>query len=400
MTIKNKKMTSKMKKSKILSVLLLIAIVSSMGVVNNVNAVTGETVLPIPNIDSACTQKIVDEMHEKANDIDNVKAQSLASQNSEFILQIQGKNSTFNSVYNTWNIDVSNCSVTLKDVNAVYVLSDAQGYIKNLVVTLDPSLTRTLGVTEHVGAKYGFSTTSINWAGYELGGSAFTSSTNPTTPTYEGVTTFTVPSVSQPYTGACTTSLPCDVAIWTGLADLQAASNNHLAQAGVDRKIICNPTCTTSTYFWYEFLPALAFQCGGITINTEDSISVTVTNQAKTNPANNNKYNVSMQDLTSGQGCSLTGFVYNDMTSPKYGVFIDERASYPGTSGMATLAQFTSHSMSGNMYYGGSSKSIQTPYNNGWWREDVMINSGNTNIDPGVPSSGLFYQIYVTSTGT
>jgi hypothetical protein len=349
-------------------------------------------------VDSSCQTKMADAMHSKDSTIDKTKAILMAEENSEFTAKTSIYNSTFSGIFNTWSLDTVNCSVTWRDTNIAYSLSDEKGYVKNIVVTLDPSLTEVMNISEHVGGQYGYSFNNINWAGYEFVGSSFTSTTNPTVTTYEGKTTFALPAVSQPWSGACN-SKPCNLAIWTGLEETKGASNTDIVQAGVDRKITCTPTCITNTFFWYQFdTTSNAFQCGGITINTGDSISITVTNQAKTGGPNN-KYNVSMQDLTSGGGCSLTGQIYNDMTAPKYAPFINERAKYPGYD-YSTLAQFTSDTMTGTVYYSSASHSIQDPYNNGWWREDIMKNLGTTNINPGTVSSGAFTQPWSSSAGT
>lgn len=349
-------------------------------------------------VDSACQTKMTDAMHSKAATMNTAKAISMAERDIEFTSKTEGYNRAFNSIINTWSLDTVNCDVTWKDINVAYSLSDEKGYVKNVVVTLDPSLTKVISTSEHVGGQYSFSFNSINWAGYEFAGSSFTSTTDPTVTTYEAITTFTLPAVSQPWSGACN-SKPCNLAIWTGLEETKGASNTDIAQAGVDRKITCTPTCNTNTFFWYQFdTTSNAFQCGGITINTGDSISITVTNQAKTGGPNN-KYNVSMQDLTSGGGCSLTGQIYNDMTAPKYAPFINERAKYPGFD-YSTLAQFTSDTMTGTMYYSSASHSIQDPYNNGWWREDIMKNGSTININPGAVSSGAFTQPWSSSVGT
>ena len=87
------------------------------------------------------------------------------------------------------------------------------------------------------------------------------------------------------------------------------------------------------------------------------------------------------------------------MTAPKYAPFISERPTFFG--GLSRLPEFDSVTMSsGSIYYSGSSKSISTPYSNGWYNEYVMLNDGNENIDVGGVSGGTFTQTYLTSDGT
>jgi hypothetical protein len=179
------------------------------------------------------------------------------------------------------------------------------------------------------------------------------------------------------------------------LEDQAGAGNSHLAQAGTDEKITCT-NCSPSIFFWYEFLPSSAFQCGGITINAGDSITIDVTNEAKTG-GSNTKYDVSMQDTTSGGGCSLTGQSYTSMSTPVYGDFIDERATYTGFSA-STLGKFGSDTITGTMYYSSGSHSITT--SGVAYIQDIMNNGYTDNISVGSISSGQFTQTYQNSDGT
>lgn len=247
-------------------------------------------------------------------------------------------------------------------------------------------------MSEHVGSRHSTTTSSTNWSGYEFSGNSGAS-----TNVYEAKASWSAPSVSEPSSYFCFFK-HCDLSIWPGLEDTLGATNNHLAQAGIESGVYCTAGCSYFYNAWYDFLPAQSVNC--LTVNSGDSITTTVTNNAKTGGASQNYlYNISVSDTTANQACTMTNNSYTDMTGPTYATFIGERPSFSGTP--ARLPQFSSFTMSGStMYYGGASNSISTPYSNGWYNEDIMQNGGYTNINVGSVSSGAFTQTYSTSNGT
>ncbi|MDH5463462.1 MAG: hypothetical protein OEW49_04055 [Nitrosopumilus sp.] len=405
MTIEKKQMTSTHSKKKEIStvfVLMSLMVVSVFTMNYDYQAYAAEQDVVAPNLlteeQLKCADKITESMNSQSKSIDGDRASSLTQNNPAFNSRTADYDRTFHSVYFTWNLDYENCTASLNDVNVGYILNDADGYVKNVVVTIDKNLSGVTDVSEHVGGQYGYTDTSGNWAAYEIGGSSFTSSTNPTKKVYEAKTSYTVPSVSQPSAGDCN-SKPCNLAIWTGLVDTKGATNTHIAQAGTDQKIVCTPTCTTSQFFWYQFkTTSNAFQCS-TTINSGNSILVTVTNQKKTGGLDT-KYNVSMQNTSTGLGCSISNYTYSEMNAPVLGEFINERASYnPPT--IAKLAKFTSDTMTGWVYYHTSSKNIYTPYSNGYYHKINMSNSGTSNISTGnINVGGYFTETWQSSTNT
>lgn len=338
-----------------------------------------------------CTEQVSNEMHSNDSLIDKSKAITLATQDKDYLSRTQTYTTKFHSVFNIWKLDTVNCHATeLQSINVVYNLYDASQYVKNVVVTLDPTLSRVLSVSEYVGAFYTpHSDSAPNWAGKEYTGASFTWPTPPSSPNvWESKATWTEPSVSVPTdpTNACRTDLgkqPCDLAIWTGLEDQFGAGgqngNGHLVQAGSDGKITCNPGCTTSYFLWYQVgagNPATI--CSGSSFTSGHGVQAIVTNQAKTG-GSPWLYNLSVIDTSTAVGCSTTGVSYTAMQSPTIAAFINERAKY-NPPNYATLAKFSSDAMTGTMYYNGASVGISTPQGQGWYNQWRMYNSV-VNID-------------------
>jgi hypothetical protein len=369
---------------------------------------TTSTQQPIKAEESACTKIVEQQEHARGGQLDVAKARALASSNAEYASRVQGFTKVeFHSIYNTWQFNTTNCDLNWETVNVVYSVHTPTGFEKYVVVTEDPVLSRVISISEQASKVYydpsgndtQYSTANSNyWSGYEFAGD---SGSPPTTAVYESRTTWAVPSVSVPYSGACTSTKPCSAAIWPGLEDQSGAGNSHLVQGGTDSQITnCNTSCVTTNKVWYEFLPNSAVYCGGMTFATSDSVTADVVNRAKSG-GSNTLYDVSINDNTSGQGCSVSGQSYTSMNKPIYGSFILERAQIG--SGY-TLANFgTVQIGSASTYYSSASHSIYTPYSNFWYVKWIMQNpiGSNTNIGVGaVDSTGSFTQTWWNSNGT
>jgi len=114
---------------------------------------------------------------------DNETAINMAENSDQFRSKVQGYSYKFNSIANMLN----GCSLTT--VNVVFTLTDSNGkFVKNLVITEDPSLTRILSISEQQGAQYegnpgGPMKSSNNSTGFvplSLGGSTSNSQTSQT----------------------------------------------------------------------------------------------------------------------------------------------------------------------------------------------------------------------------
>ncbi len=382
------------KNSKLLASLLVCAtLMMSMTPISFAQTTGGDKILdPSLPEDAACLDKIEQDMQLQGSKIDSVKAISQVSGNEELKSKLQGYNSAFNSIFGNWNFDTTSCTAALQNVNIVYSLSRNNVYVKNVVATLDPALTKISSVSEHVGSFNFNSTTSTNWSGYEFVGA----SPNPPI-VYEAKATWTVPSVSEPWSGACFFT-HCDLAIWSGLEDTLGATNKHLAQAGTDSGVYCTSGCSYFYNSWYEFLPNASVQCTGKEPSPSDSMRVTITNQAK-NGGSQSQYTALIEDLTKSTACGVVNYDYPSMTTPHYAPFINERPIVGGST--ARLPQFSSDTVTGYMYYSGSEPTIYTPFNAGLYTKSTMINGGNTNIViSGVNTSGQYTSTWHTSNGT
>lgn len=80
---------------------------------------------------------------------DNLTAISLAENSDQLRSKVQGFSYEFASIFNIFN------GCKLQNVNVVFTITGSNGiFIKNVVVTEDPSLTKILNVSEQQGARY------------------------------------------------------------------------------------------------------------------------------------------------------------------------------------------------------------------------------------------------------
>lgn len=401
--MKNTKTNIKNNKTKtattIISALVIgLVLLSPTTIIPNVSA-QEKTQLTTPSDqtvpESPCTESVIKQTEQRVLSLDNEKAKSLAFADSKLQSSIKGYSATFNSIFNTgsWN---STCIVTWQTANVVYTLNDTKGYAKSVIVTEDPSLRKVIGISEQIGKVYG---NNANWSGYEFyalnGGNYYN--------VWEAKSTWIVPSISQPYSGACTTSTPCDAAVWAGLEDSANAADNYIAQGGSDSTCTNGSTCSATNTLWYQFLgQGPATTCSSVSVSAGNSITSDVNDTTRNPLATSSNYVITVTNNANSQVCG-TGTSGNnfDMNNDLYAAFIVERAKNIYNSNQNTLAQFDSIPMTSKMYYNGALQNVYTPYTNSWYVQDNMYNSGNTNIILGTPNGGgTFYQYWNTSSGT
>ena len=334
--------------------------------------------------------------------LDELKARMLASSSNEFKTDTQGNTIQNGSVINSWTIGKSDCSLTWNGVEVFYFLTDAKGHQNTLVITLDPQLTKVTSVNEYktIHANMG-SSTFINWSGYEFAGNS-----NNSTDVDQAEGQWNVPQVSQPSTGGNCSTRICNLMIWDALEDRWGASDGLLAQTGSGSDVDCSTgTCNTSYYIWDEFLPGGVSKCS-TNVSYGDGITAEVTNDV-INSGSNTNYDISTVDGYSGAMCTVSSHYYN-MPHPTLAPYINERECLSScnpittSSTLATLADFSSDTITGYVYYSGAQQFISTPYSNGYYVTDTMVNSGNTNISNGAVSSVYndFTETYQNSSGT
>jgi hypothetical protein len=336
------------------------------------------------DISDECKDKISKQMHEKAVPINDEKAKALVSAQKEFQTKSVGRDTRFANISHTWSFD-KNCDVTLVANTLTYYTYNGTNVEKVITVAVDPQITKTLSITEKDPMYY-----STNWAGYTMRGA----SSPGTVPVYEAKGKWTTPAASEPWSGACQ-AVHCDVAIWPGLTNTSGGSTG-IVQAGTDSGYSCIGFCANFYDAWWELWPNPSNSCFGFNLGSGHSITTDVWSNAK-NGGSVSLYNVSIIDATSGSSCSVSNQSFAQMGTPYYAQYIDERPGDPSVR----LPSFPDHSITGWIYYGGSLKNIFTPYNNNWKTEILMVNGGNTNIDPGaVDTGGAFLQDYISSSGT
>lgn len=260
----------------------------------------------------------------------------------------------------------------LIEVNVSYILENTtDNAVKIVTVIIDSKLKDVIKVRAdpliYAGTSYNF----YIWAGY-----SFYGNNSATIALYESKTTYIMPAISKPnppnYTdnNACRVDLDkpkCMLMIWTGLMDTYVG--NKIAQGGSVGEVSCtsSTTCNIKYYLFFEFYPSPAAICeSNPPYNAGDSITATVTNKAKTN-GSNTKYNIVIIDNTNGSGCGIFDYDFN-LPSPYYSAFINERPKYCKPSqpncapnqAVTSLPMFTSDTMTGWIYYSGSTRSIYT----------------------------------------
>ncbi|MDE2590829.1 MAG: hypothetical protein KGL95_14335 [Patescibacteria group bacterium] len=182
---------------------IVLAILSPSTILPTINAIQAGTsafeklnLKEIPPAQTTqCTDILTHKTQERGMSIDNIKAKSLASSNSDFVKRIQGYTPQFNSINIIGSYDPTTCAATWNQVNVVYALHNSKGYVKSIYVEEDPSLTKVTGFVERVDKqiKYG-NIQSQNWSGYEF----YHTTTNGATQIYESKATWDIPTITNP----------------------------------------------------------------------------------------------------------------------------------------------------------------------------------------------------------
>jgi hypothetical protein len=348
--------------------------------------------------DSACMDKIDRDIFKMGSEMDVNKAIAAAVADTEVNAKMSGYKSSFGSTFGTWTYDSNTCTAEWKDANVVYFLSDpgSNEYVKVVSVALDPSLSKIISVDEYPAQYSSSNHNYTNWAGYQFYGNSGATKT-----LLQSKATWTLPSVSEPWTNACSFH-HCDLAVWVGLVNSLGASNGNLVQSGSDSGIYCTIGCSFFYYGWYELLPAPMVKCNNLNMVPGDTMRSYTYNQAK-DGGSSSQYAFVVEDLTKSTVCGAVNQNYSQMTAPKYGTFIDERPYFSDCGCDARLPKFTSDTMtSATIYYDGAEKSIYTPpYTSGWYDKVKMVNSGVINVDvANVLSAGSFKMTWKTSNNT
>ncbi|MGI0092804.1 MAG: G1 family glutamic endopeptidase [Nitrosotalea sp.] len=357
----------------------------------------------IPNVhaqDQTCADKVTQQMRVNSQNIDTTKARSLSSTNNELQGKLNGYKYKLDSISTGWSFD-SNCNVTLTGVQLSYILSDSTGYVKNVIVLEDPSLSTVTKIQEEVGKKFFSTTHSSTWSGYEVYGAC-----SPTCPdAYDAYGSWTEPTASKPSSGGQCSTPHCDMAIWVGLEDQFGAANNHLAQTGTDAVVNCGiVNCPVSYNAWYEFLPSDSVNMTMVSVHKNDAITSEVIN-AYILGGTSTLYDVSVVDSTSSTSQYVYNVSYGVMSDPQNADFIVERGFEHDIGQQESLAAYspTNLSIYGKTYYNGAYHGITDPYSASTYNNDIMDQncSPNPNITLGSIGTGsTFSETYQNSCGT
>jgi hypothetical protein len=392
------------------------------------------------------------------------KAISLAASSSAFQSLSLGHAIQFNSIFTSWS-DASRNDPTnlgLENVNVVYSYRNADGTSANIVAKLDASLSSVLSVSIQQSPQFNGSspnccpccqclgsvvpatnqvasnqkkitpdcggggggsscysdTTSISWSGYEFR----TACAPQSNPVYEATSTWTVPSVSEPYSHACDFH-HCDIAVWDGLshdAGGGSPSSGYIVQAGTDSGVFCAfGGCSNFYSSWYMFLgqsvagsQPSSVSCGAI--NAGDVIKTDVVNEA-VNGGSSSYWDIYVEDF--GQGgtgsdhvlCAIVQYGFG-VATPYYAQFIAETPYQKDSTGayFTRLPKFSTFSMTADMNQKNSATKISgaTAYANTWLEQYIMYNcdsSGACYYNIGASfdySSNSLTQTWITSSAT
>lgn len=331
-------------------------------------------------LQGACTQTVIEQINSMHAAIDQAKAVSTAEESSSFASILASYSSNFYGISPTWSWD-SSCVVTLKSVEVIFTVVSPSGSAAYAVASEDPSLGQvvTVGIQNNT-ERYG-----NIWSGYQFYGSA-----TQNVAVYGVAAYWSVPTASQPYSGACPNAY-CDVAVWVGLTNDYGGANG-IVQTGTDSIVGCNSLpCTTTGWAWWQFYPGGPYYCAWHP-NTGDSITADAVSEITTGgPATT--YDVLLIDNTKNLSCSTTQS-FAQMGTPYYGEFMAEQAQ-------PTLAKFTTFSINqygSGIYYNGAWRSITVPYSNYWYNAYVISGScGQETSLSSVNSAGDFNEQWLKS---
>jgi hypothetical protein len=302
-----------------------------------------------------------------------------------------------------WQLD--NGAPRITDVELFFLLSNQTGPVGWLVATVTPNLENLLSLSSE-GAVYHYTVNfNYSWAGYEF----YNSKIPGKTPIYESTQSWTIPSVSQPWSGACS-SFVCDYSVWAGLTDQEGGgtsgqSGYGIVQAGFD-------SCIGSTYWvglacngqsfdgWFEVFPAITQFPINFNANSGDSVYSDVYSYGAQG-SNYWDYSIVMLDYTANTGystdTSFGNFSKTDMGVPYYADAMTEQIGSP-------LPQFNRVNITSDVLVNGTSESVynlfQSPYQYYILNEELNSTGSVAVGTTVVYSSGIFSTVWLTSQGT
>ncbi|GEM_PF-1761096 len=334
---------------------------------------------PSTTVSQECRNNIQKDLDNKDATVDHFKARLLAESSSQFKSAVQDQNANFSSIFYEGSFDPNSCTATITTV-AVSYNTISNNHFKNIIVMLDPSLTKVQNVTIVLDPPSNIvnhnSGPGITWSGYSFQGSG----SQYTVPVYQASATWNIPYIAQAYSGQCATSY-CGISVWADLSDTDSTSN--LAQGGSMSYMTCPIGCYPYYILWYEFYPVQSSsqECTGTNIQPGDSVSSTVTNRAKPGVGGDvYHYDITVYDNTNYVFCGTSNYYFSGAGTPYIGRYEAEtpqgcRVIGGGCYTMGLPYFSPTLSINANMYYSGATYGIATPFTNGWGYADELWTS-------------------------
>lgn len=416
MTFKNNK--ARIATTIISSLVIGLLIFSPTTIIPGVNAqipsVNKKILDPSTPQGATCLEEIQKDTRSKYASFDEKQAMTSAVAYGKFKTEVQNDHYANGHVVIIWSIDPVNCVVTPTGLSVQFMVTNATGKQRVVIVDEDIESLLPTGVTSEEAGPYHTvpSTTDPHLSGYQFYAPPGTS--NPAI--LQGTLTYTVPVPYLPskpsgFTCGTSNSTACWASVWSGIA-VNSGGAGKLVQTGTDSVCLGNNgagDCATKKYYsWLEIYDGLGSSQNGISycnnaqqhnpvlnVHGGDSVLSQVTNEAQYGGPNWN-YDVYLVDITQNIQCTST-FTYN-VGNPNYGLYMLER---PLFSTYAKLAQFNPiSSMYGTIWYNSANHGIQVPFDAGSGTKYLMSNGGVSNTDVTDVSSSRFTISWLTSQNT
>jgi len=304
----------------------------------------------------------------------------------------------YSEVLNTWKLTANGEALWIT-INVVFSRYNGSAFDGWLVIKLDPGLTHIVSTEIQTGNPSANDYKNQIWSGYGF----YTQNWGAV---YEAYGSWKIPSISQPWTFACSTYLgnhPCAMSIWAGLT---SNVNTNLVQGGSMAQLDEDLSASPYYQLWTEVLPnqTSVVDCGDTATTSGDSITSDVFSAGKSG-GDVDQFNITVIDHTNWYACSVS-YHNGKVGTPNEGLLMFERGNTQ-TGFLYTLPEFgdaNGVNFEGQVYYGSSLHGIIDPYNAGYYETWSMWNPNNNgyhNIGfSTVFSNSSFNEYWDTSSGT
>ncbi|MEO9277338.1 MAG: hypothetical protein ABI340_06135 [Nitrososphaera sp.] len=389
--------------TKLMLTIILVVSVSFVGIypsmtqaeaLSNTNPVTGKSG---GTISQDCMDGMAQNMKSKYASFDENLAKINADNFASLKSEVNNDKMVFRAVSQGWTDDFAHCDAKLDKIFVLYSVTDATGKERLVTVIVNPVTFQPEGIDVKTDYPKHTGSTSINSGGYDIMGA----STEASSLVYRATMNWNIPTPNDPTGSFCGTTgaNQCYITLWTGLSkDISALTD--MAQVGTD-SICKGNNCATSRAYggFLETSSGSVSTCPTYSYSAGDSMYGEVSNQ-KRSGGSVTKYDFILTNTSASQTCTVTNYTFGS-TDPHYAHYLSERPQFSGPT-YAHLAKYSAISgLYGQIYYGGSTKTILTPYNSGWFNVVTMQNGSTQNESiSGISPSNTFSITWLSSTGT